>query len=38
MLPYVDVFLPNESEAVALTGQTDPRRAAEQLGDTVPDG
>ena len=33
MLPYVDVFLPNESEAVALTGQTDPRRAAEQLGE-----
>ena len=31
MLPYVDVFLPNESEAFALTGETDAAAAAAAL-------
>jgi sugar/nucleoside kinase (ribokinase family) len=31
LLPLVDIFLPNEPEAVGLTGESDPVRAAEQL-------
>ena len=31
MLPSVDIFLPNEPEARALTGETDPEAAAETL-------
>ena len=31
LLPLVDFFLPNEDEARALTGETDPRRQAERL-------
>jgi sugar/nucleoside kinase (ribokinase family) len=31
LLPHVDVFMPNEQEAVALTGQTEPRRQAERF-------
>jgi sugar/nucleoside kinase (ribokinase family) len=33
MLPHVDVFLPNESEAFALTGETDAASAAAALTD-----
>ena len=33
MLPHVDVFLPNESEAFALTGETDAAAAAAALTD-----
>jgi len=36
MLPYVDVFLPNESEAFALTGQTDAAAAAAALTTHCP--
>lgn len=31
LLPLVDYFLPNEDEARALTGETEPRRQAERL-------
>ncbi len=31
ILPHVDVFLPNESEATAITGLSDPEAAAEAL-------
>jgi len=31
ILPHVDVFMPNEEEAHALTGETDPRRQAERF-------
>ena len=34
LLGLVDVFLPNESEARALTGEEDPRRAAELLQES----
>jgi sugar/nucleoside kinase (ribokinase family) len=30
-LPYVDYFLPNEEQALAMTGETDPERAAHAL-------
>jgi len=36
MLPHVDVFLPNESEAFALTGETDAASAAAALTDHCP--
>lgn len=36
LLPLVDTFLPNENEAMALTGMDTPRAAAEALGRTVP--
>jgi sugar/nucleoside kinase (ribokinase family) len=36
MLPHVDVFLPNESEAFALTGETDAAAAASALGTHCP--
>lgn len=31
-LQYVDIFFPNESEAMAISGETTPQRAAEKLG------
>jgi sugar/nucleoside kinase (ribokinase family) len=31
VLPHVDVFMPNEEEARALTGETEPRRQAERF-------
>ena len=31
VLPYVDVFMPNDQEAQALTGETEPRRQAERF-------
>lgn len=31
VLPQVDVFMPNEQEAFALTGETEPRRQAERF-------
>jgi sugar/nucleoside kinase (ribokinase family) len=36
LLPWVDVFLPNENEALALTGNTDVETAAEQLSQVSP--
>lgn len=36
MLPLVDVFLPNEPEALALTGETDPAKAAVALATHCP--
>jgi sugar/nucleoside kinase (ribokinase family) len=36
LLPMVDVFLPNEAEALRLTGQDDVRTAAERLGRLCP--
>lgn len=36
LLPLVDVFLPNEPEAVALTGEPDAAKAAARLGDHCP--
>jgi argininosuccinate lyase len=33
LLPLVDVFLPNEPEAQALTGEVDPAKAAARLAD-----
>ncbi|MEU6314434.1 ribokinase [Streptomyces sp. NPDC047014] len=37
LLAATDLLVPNEHEAAALTGLTDPRRAAEALLDTVPE-
>jgi sugar/nucleoside kinase (ribokinase family) len=36
LLPFVDVFLPNEAEAAALTGKKDPLAAAEDLARLGP--
>jgi sugar/nucleoside kinase (ribokinase family) len=36
VLRHTDVFLPNEVEAAAITGQADPRRALETLARRVP--
>lgn len=36
LLPTVDVFLPNEAEALRLTGRADVREAGEQLGRLCP--
>ncbi|MDI6910247.1 carbohydrate kinase family protein [Nocardioides sp.] len=36
-LRHVDVFLPNEAEALAITGATSVAAAAEELGRTVPE-
>lgn len=36
LLPLVDVFLPNDAEAMALTGLTDPDEAAHQLAQNGP--
>ncbi len=36
VLPYVDVFLPNEREARKITGMNDAERAAERLAKIVP--
>jgi argininosuccinate lyase len=36
MLPLVDVFLPNEPEALALTGDTEPAKAAARLASHCP--
>ncbi len=35
-LAHVDLFLPNETEARALTGETDPRAALAALAETIP--
>ncbi|GAA3106991.1 ribokinase [Streptomyces goshikiensis] len=37
LLAATDLLLPNEHEAAALTGRTDPRRAAEALLEDVPE-
>jgi ribokinase len=36
LLPYVDVFLPNASEALSLTGETDIAKAAKLLAEMGP--
>lgn len=36
LLPLIDVFLPNDAEAMALTGLTDSTEAARQLAKSVP--
>jgi ribokinase len=36
LLPLVDVFLPNDAEAIALTGLADSTEAARQLAKSVP--
>lgn len=36
ILPFVDVFLPNDAEALAITGETDYRQAGIELSKIVP--